>query len=130
HMDVEVLRNAAIVQQVSGDVVVMSPDGNARKLKAGDTIRDNEIIITPKGAKLVLVQVNGEVSVDENCVGCLDDTFAWREQPLGGDVEIDFTQAGDEAFDVNDIAAIQEAIFAGEDPTEILEATAAGGASG
>lgn len=129
-MDVEVLRNAAIVQQVSGDVVVMRPDGSARKLKAGDTIRDNEIIITSKGAKLVLVQVNGEVNVDENCVGCLDDAFAWREQPVGGDVEIDFVQTGNEAFDADNIAAIQEAILAGEDPTEILEATAAGGASG
>ncbi|MDK9759304.1 retention module-containing protein, partial [Vibrio sp. D173a] len=71
-MDVEVLRNAAVVKQVNGDVVVITADGSARKVKVGDTIRENEIVMTAKGAKLVLVDVSGEIPVDENCVGCLD----------------------------------------------------------
>ena len=127
-MDVEVLRNAAVVKQVSGDVIIMDADGTARKAKVGDTIRENEIVLTPKGAKLVLVDTSGDIQVDENCVGCIDEVFAWRDVPVEGDVEIDLSQLGDDSFGADDIAAIQEAILAGEDPTEILEATAAGGA--
>lgn len=129
-MDVEVLRNAAVVKQVSGDVAIMDADGTARKVKVGDTIRENEIVLTPKGAKLVLVDTSGDLQVDENCVGCIDEVFAWRDIPLQGDIEIDLSQLSDNSFGADDIAAIQEAILAGEDPTQILEATAAGGAGG
>ncbi|MDK9799874.1 retention module-containing protein, partial [Vibrio sp. D449a] len=126
-MDVEVLRNAAVVKQVNGDVVVITADGSARKVKVGDTIRENEIVMTAKGAKLVLVDVSGEIPVDENCVGCIDNAVAFNAEPVNGDIEINFDQLGDDTFGADEIAAIQEAILAGEDPTEILEATAAGG---
>ncbi|WP_254051704.1 hypothetical protein [Vibrio sp. Evd11] len=45
-MDIEVSRQVAVVEATSGDVVVVKPDGSARKISVGDIIRENEIVIT------------------------------------------------------------------------------------
>ncbi|MFA0627153.1 retention module-containing protein [Vibrio sp. 10N.222.49.A3] len=125
-MDIEVSRQAAVVEAVSGDVVVVTPDGNPRKVLVGDIIRENEIVITANNAELVLGAPNGEVLVGENCVGCIDQELSWADAPIAGEVNFDLEQSDDGAFTDDDIAAIQEAILGGADPTEILEATAAG----
>ncbi|WP_135443267.1 retention module-containing protein [Vibrio tasmaniensis] len=125
-MDIEVSRQAAVVEAVSGDVVVVTPDGNPKKVLVGDIIRENEIVITANNAELVLGAPNGEVLVGENCVGCIDQELSWADAPIAGEVNFDLEQSDDGAFTDDDIAAIQEAILGGADPTEILEATAAG----
>ncbi|WKY59163.1 retention module-containing protein [Vibrio sp. SNU_ST1] len=125
-MDIEVSRQAAVVEAVSGDVVVVTPDGNPTKVLVGDIIRENEIVITANNAELVLGAPNGEVLVGDNCVGCIDQELSWVDAPIAGEVNFDLEQSDDGAFTDDDIAAIQEAILGGADPTEILEATAAG----
>ncbi|MEZ9443540.1 retention module-containing protein [Vibrio sp. 10N.286.49.C3] len=125
-MDIEVSRQAAVVEAVSGDVVVVTPDGNPKKVLVGDIIRENEIVITANNAELVLGAPNGEVLVGDNCVGCIDQELSWADAPIAGEVNFDLEQSDDGAFTDDDIAAIQEAILGGADPTEILEATAAG----
>ncbi|CAV18376.1 retention module-containing protein [Vibrio atlanticus] len=125
-MDIEVSRQAAVVEAVSGDVVVVTPDGNPKKVLVGDIIRENEIVITANNAELVLGAPNGEVLVGDNCVGCIDQELSWADVPIAGEVNFDLEQSDDGAFTDDDIAAIQEAILGGADPTEILEATAAG----
>ncbi|EAQ52855.1 retention module-containing protein [Vibrio sp. MED222] len=125
-MDIEVSRQAAVVEAVSGDVVVVTPDGNPKKVLVGDIIRENEIVITANNAELVLSAPNGEVLVGDNCVGCIDQELSWADAPIAGEVNFDLEQSDDGAFTDDDIAAIQEAILGGADPTEILEATAAG----
>ncbi|MFZ3407247.1 retention module-containing protein [Vibrio chagasii] len=129
-MDIEVSRQTVVVEATSGDVVVVKPDGSARKVSVGDIIRENEIVITAHDAELFLGVPNGVVEVGENCVGCVDPELAWADAPIAGEVNIDLAQADDGSFNDDDLAAIQDAILAGADPTQILEATAAGGGQG
>ncbi|PTQ19382.1 retention module-containing protein, partial [Vibrio splendidus] len=129
-MDIEVSRQVAVVEATSGDVVVVKPDGSARKVSVGDTIRENEIVITANKSELVLGVQNDSIPVAENCVGCVDDNAAWVDVPIAGEVNFDLQQADAETFTEDDLAAIQEAILGGADPTQILEATAAGGGLG
>ncbi|PMO02283.1 hypothetical protein BCT19_20285 [Vibrio splendidus] len=129
-MDIEVSRQVAVVEATSGDVVVVKPDGSARKVSVGDTIRENEIVITANKSELVLGVQNDSIPVAENCVGCVDENAAWVDAPIAGEVNFDLQQADAETFTEDDLAAIQEAILGGADPTEILEATAAGGGLG
>ncbi|CAH7256565.1 Cadherin domain-containing protein [Vibrio chagasii] len=129
-MDIEVSRQTVVVEATSGNVVVVKPDGSARKVSVGDIIRENEIVITAHDAELFLGVPNGVVEVGENCVGCVDPELAWADAPIAGEVNIDLAQADDELFNDDDLAAIQDAILAGADPTQILEATAAGGGQG
>ncbi|PML53611.1 retention module-containing protein [Vibrio lentus] len=129
-MDIEVSRQVAVVEATSGDVVVVKPDGSARKISVGDIIRENEIVITANKSELVLGVQNDSIPVGENCVGCVDETAAWVDAPIAGEVNFDLQQTDAETFTEDDFAAIQEAILGGADPTQILEATAAGGGLG
>ncbi|MEZ8228527.1 retention module-containing protein [Vibrio splendidus] len=129
-MDIEVSRQVAVVEATSGDVVVVKPDGSARKVSVGDTIRENEIVITANKSELVLGVQNDSIPVAENCVGCVDENAAWVDAPIAGEVNFDLQQADAETFTEDDLTAIQEAILGGADPTQILEATAAGGGLG
>ncbi|MFA0470496.1 retention module-containing protein, partial [Vibrio sp. 10N.222.51.E8] len=129
-MDIEVSRQVAVVEAVSGHVVVVKPDGSARKISIGDIIRENEIVITANKSELVLGVQNDSIPVAENCVGCIDENAAWVDAPIAGEVNFDLQQADAETFTEDDLAAIQEAILGGADPTQILEATAAGAGQG
>ncbi|ROR20663.1 T1SS-143 domain-containing protein [Vibrio crassostreae] len=129
-MDIEVSRQVAVVEATSGDVVVVKPDGSARKISVGDIIRENEIVITANKSELVLGVQNDSIPVGENCVGCVDETAAWVDAPIAGEVNFDLQQTDAETFTEGDLTAIQEAILGGADPTQILEATAAGGGLG
>ncbi|MEL0609049.1 retention module-containing protein [Vibrio echinoideorum] len=129
-MGIEVSRQAAVVEAVSGEVIAVKSDGSARKISAGDIIRENEIVITANQAELVLGTPNGVTEVASNCVGCVDQDLAWADAPIAGEVNFDLQQADAGDFDDDEFAAIQEAILGGADPTQILEATAAGGGLG
>ncbi|WP_122975725.1 retention module-containing protein, partial [Vibrio coralliirubri] len=129
-MGIEVSRQAAVVEAVSGEVIAVKSDGSARKISVGDIIRENEIVITANQAELLLGTPNGVTEVASNCVGCVDQDLAWADAPIAGEVNFDLQQADAGEFDDDEFAAIQEAILGGADPTQILEATAAGGGLG
>lgn len=128
-MEVEIVRQARIVEEVNGDVIAVKPDGAARKVIQGETIQSNEIMITARNASVVLSADGVPSEIDENSIS-LDlesaETGAWHVAPVDGDVEFDLDQLGEGALSEDDIAAIQGAILDGADPTQILEATAAG----
>ncbi|MCE7565214.1 retention module-containing protein [Aliivibrio fischeri] len=113
------------IKNIEGDAYTLNKSGVPTKVNVGQSMNADDILFTGYDAKVV-VQIHGKlVTIDKNCISCLDETKS--EEPLQvknieGDIELDPTQSIDE----NDIAAIQDAILAGEDPTEILEATAAG----
>ena len=132
-MDVEVIRQPSRVKEVNGDVVIASPNGEARKAQVGENINIGEMIITAQGGTLVLEDVSETLFIDENCVSCIEpgDGFGWATAPVSGDIQVDDALLGEGALSGDELAAIQEAILAGADPTAILEATAAGaGTSG
>ncbi|MGC9459369.1 retention module-containing protein, partial [Vibrio genomosp. F10] len=126
-MDVNVLRHSQLVKEVSGDVIAVSPGGSARKVLAGETIDSDNIVITINGASVIMNNAESQLSViDENCVACVDETSTWNVAPIAGDVSVDLDKLSGAEFGEDDLAAIQDAILSGEDPTELLEATAAG----
>ncbi|MCR9675335.1 retention module-containing protein [Vibrio alginolyticus] len=135
-MSTQTVPQNAIVNAVKGEVLVLGLDGKVRSIKAGDELISGEVIITENSASLD-VQIHNELYlVDANCVACLPEpSFEQPEtllqSPVNGQVTFDPTAIEGANFDANDVAAIQQAILDGADPTAILEATAAGaGAEG
>ncbi|MEW4340429.1 retention module-containing protein [Vibrio diabolicus] len=135
-MSTQTVPQNAIVNAVKGEVLVLGLDGKVRSIKAGDELISGEVIITENNASLD-VQIHNELYlVDANCVACLPEpSFGQPEtllqSPVNGQVTFDPTAIEGANFDANDVAAIQQAILDGADPTAILEATAAGaGAEG
>ncbi|NAW81407.1 retention module-containing protein [Vibrio sp. V43_P6S15P86] len=134
-MSTHTVPQSAIVNAVKGEVLVLGLDGKARSIKAGDELISGEVIITENNASLD-VQIHNELYlVDANCVACLPEpSFEQPEtllqSPVNGQVTFDPTAIEGANFDANDVAAIQQAILDGADPTAILEATAAGAGAG
>ncbi|MFH4535302.1 retention module-containing protein [Vibrio diabolicus] len=135
-MSTQTVPQNAIVNAVKGEVLVLGLDGKVRSIKAGDELISGEVIITENNASLD-VQIHNELYlVDANCVACLPEpSFEQPEtllqSPVNGQVTFEPTAIEGANFDANDVAAIQQAILDGADPTAILEATAAGaGAEG
>ncbi|MEZ9564333.1 retention module-containing protein [Vibrio artabrorum] len=129
-MDIQVLSQAAVVEAVNGEVIAVKPDGSARKIAVGDIIRGNEIVITANGSELILGVQNNAIPIADNCVSCVDENGAWTAVPVAGEVNVDLEKVDAGTFTDDDFTAIQQAILGGADPTQILEATAAGGGLG
>ncbi|HHX8690165.1 TPA: retention module-containing protein [Vibrio diabolicus] len=135
-MSTQTVPQNAIVNAVKGEVLVLGLDGKVRSIKAGDELISGEVLITENNASLD-VQIHNELYlVDANCVACLPEPSFEQpktllQSPVNGQVTFDPTAIEGANFDANDVAAIQQAILDGADPTAILEATAAGaGAEG
>ncbi|MDD9196281.1 retention module-containing protein, partial [Aliivibrio sp. S3MY1] len=113
------------IKTIEGDAYSLNKSGVPTKVNVGQNLAQDSVLFTDYEAK-VTVQIHGKlVTIDKNCLSCLDETKPedpLQIQPIDGKVELDPTQSTNGI----DITAIQAAILAGEDPTEILEATAAG----
>ncbi|KHS68333.1 hemagglutinin [Pectobacterium brasiliense] len=100
-----------VIKFVIGQVFIVALDGSQRLLVAGDRVYSGEEVVT--GA-------NGAVSIT------LPDgkTLDLGRDSRWSDVSNASSQANADVAD--DVAAIQDAIAQGADPTQVLEATAAG----
>ncbi|HKJ94563.1 MAG TPA: retention module-containing protein, partial [Gammaproteobacteria bacterium] len=103
-----------LVIAIVGYVLVEGPDGIRKVLHLGDTVDSDDTIVTGDGANLSIGFPDGSVlDLGPDSQAMLDaDVFNPAE--AGGDI-----QAA--------IAAMQQAILAGADPTMLFEASAAGG---
>ncbi|QXE14340.1 Ig-like domain-containing protein [Pectobacterium atrosepticum] len=100
-----------VIKFVIGQVFIVALDGSQRLLVAGDRVYSGEEVVT--GA-------NGAVSITLPDGKTLD---------LGRDSrwsDVSSASSQKNADVANDVAAIQDAIAQGADPTQVLEATAAG----
>ncbi|WP_309545771.1 retention module-containing protein, partial [Pectobacterium aroidearum] len=100
-----------VIKFVIGQVFIVALDGSQRLLVAGDRVYSGEEVVT--GA-------NGAVSITLPDGKTLD---------LGRDSrwsDVSNASSQGSADVANDVAAIQDAIAQGADPTQVLEATAAG----
>ncbi|WP_367990179.1 retention module-containing protein [Vibrio sp. NTOU-M3] len=134
-MAVEVIGQQAVVQKVTGEVIAVEHNGNARIVNVGEILERNEILITVNRSSVVLVADGNQFLVDENCLACLYEPLADGDliavTPINGEVSVNTDLLNDSGITEDDFAAIQDAILAGADPTQLLEAPAAGaGASG
>ncbi|KAA1214970.1 retention module-containing protein [Vibrio cholerae] len=134
-MQSQVVTQPVTVTSLSGNVVVVNAQGQARIVNAGDVLQPDEIIITVNQSAIELQTIQGGVQIDENCVACLPEFSAdgqpeVQAAPVQGQINLDLAQLDTANFDEQAIAAIQQAILDGVDPTTALEAAAAGAGAG
>ncbi|MGY3894146.1 retention module-containing protein [Aeromonas enterica] len=104
-----------VVTQLKGKVYLVAADGSQKQLAEGDILPKDAVLITPEGASFkggnqtfTLSPTNEQQAEDETS----------QEPRLAQNVP----------GNANDIAALQQAILGGADPTKAFEASAAGGA--
>ncbi|WP_036186938.1 retention module-containing protein, partial [Marinobacterium lacunae] len=112
------------VDSVVGQVVAVAADGSERVLMAGDAIYADEVIRTGPDAQIEISMSSGGPVVLEGGQSWLatSDTYTPADQ-------FDTSEAVADTESFGDVDAIQAAILAGQDPTAIGEATAAGTAA-
>lgn len=107
------------IKAIIGEVTATSADGGVRTLQAGDRIFANDLISTGPG---------GAVEIEFNDGSVMDlgrDSQALLDNSVFNPDAAATAELGEEAVP-DDIAAIQQALLEGEDPTQVGEATAAG----
>ncbi|WP_315709782.1 retention module-containing protein [Brenneria uluponensis] len=102
------------IRFVIGQVFVVASDGTQRQLVAGDRIYNGEEVVTGNAGAVSILLPDGHT---------LD---LGRDSRWGDGTDITSQQPDPTA----DVAALQEAIAQGADPTQVLEATAAGAGNG
>ncbi|MET2949388.1 retention module-containing protein [Vibrio owensii] len=136
-MSTQAVPQEVLVDAVKGDVYALNLEGKVRAINVGDVLVPGDVIITENGASIEVIAEGSLYLVDENCVACIPaptpeaaSTEAVVQAPVDGQVNVDPTAAANAEFGAEDVAAIQQAILEGADPTAILEATAAGPGGG
>ncbi|MCX4193818.1 retention module-containing protein [Methylophaga sp. OBS1] len=108
-----------VIKAIVGTVTATAADGSIRTLQAGDRVYANEVISTgPSGAVEIEFADGSVMDLGRDSQAMLDTAVFDPEATDVAEAE------GQEVPD--DVAAIQQAILEGEDPTEAGEATAAG----
>ena len=120
-----------VVSQVVGEVYAVAGDGTRRPLIEGDRVYAGEQLQTgAAGAIAISLSNGGELTLGR------DSTLALNEQMLAGDqgnTAADTQETASDApsdADLTDVQQLQAAIDAGDDPTQVGEATAAGPGAG
>ncbi|HCC81441.1 MAG TPA: hypothetical protein DEQ25_09170, partial [Methylophaga sp.] len=110
---------AGIISALIGTATATAVDGTVRNLQVGDKVYPNEIITTGiAGAIEIEFPDGGVMDLGRNSQAVL------HSEAFELDVaEADTPPAADV---VDDIDAIQQALLAGEDPTQVADPTAAG----
>ena len=114
-------RVVATVVRIDGQVFARNADGEVRLLKAGDTLREGEVVITAAGGRVELAYADGgstTIPADSSVLITEDMTEATRPDARAAAVE-DAT-----------IAQVLQAIETGQDLEQVLEDPAAGLAGG
>jgi T1SS-143 domain-containing protein len=108
-----------IVKAIFGEATATAADGSIRTLQAGDKVFANELITTGPGGAIEIEFADGSVmDLGRNSQAMLDsEVFDPNATAVAEGAQEDVP---------DDVAAIQQALLEGEDPTEIGEATAAG----
>ncbi|RTE64748.1 retention module-containing protein, partial [Amphritea opalescens] len=106
------------VVSVSGEVVVVDSKGVERVLQSGEQVNPGDMVIVPANS-----QAEIDLGKAEPETVPADTTAILEVDPTTGEISLVFHSVNAETLDVADI---QAAILAGQDPTQILEETAAG----
>ncbi|MBV1790124.1 retention module-containing protein, partial [Marinobacterium sp. D7] len=116
----EVIGNVSFL---NGVAVAVSADGTERVLMVGDVIYADEVIRTGPDARIEIAMDAGSPVVLTGGQSWLAsaDTYTTADQ-------FDISEAVTDGGSFSDVDAIQAAILAGQDPTAVGEATAAGAA--
>src|SRR5687767_12810350 len=105
------------VTAVVGEAKATAADGTVRILQVGDQVRSDESISTSAAGSINVALESGKTL---DCGG--DVSLTLHESILG------VATAASTDAPASDVDAIQRAIAAGQDPSQVVAATAAGGA--
>ncbi|MBD8513689.1 retention module-containing protein [Photobacterium sp. CAU 1568] len=111
----------------NGVVFVIKPDGSVKPVDFAYQVQPDELVVANGYARYVMMQNGEPVLVDRPCPTCvlLDGAGVWVSD-LADNVQFEQPDS-DQAPPVGlDIEQLQALILAGEDPTEVFEAAAAG----
>lgn len=103
------------VKLISGNVTAIDSSGVERVLQLGDTVFADDVVVTSSRASVVIELRDGT-----------NLSMGGGSETLLNDEVYDPAVAQDIADRTSDIDAIQQAILAGADPSQVLDAPAAG----
>ncbi|MCW8327182.1 retention module-containing protein, partial [Photobacterium sp. SDRW27] len=129
-MDASSNSKAVDVKVADGMAFVIKGSDQVIAVKAEYQIQPDEIMVANPETRYVVLRDGEPVIVQEPCPTCValsDDGV--KVAAMENSVTFNPDYADQARFDSDKITAIQNAILAGEDPTSIFEATAAGSAS-
>ncbi|NVK41427.1 MAG: retention module-containing protein, partial [Oceanospirillaceae bacterium] len=120
---------AGTVTAISGTVVAVSADGTERVLALGDQVFEGETIRVLAGGSLGLTSPGGDVvALASGQEALITPEFYTEAAEFDSSQSVATADSAQQALGQSgEIDAIQAAILAGEDPTAVAEATAAGG---
>ncbi len=123
---------AATVTSITGTVVAVAADGSERILSVGDVLFEGELIRVASGGSVQLTGASGEmVSLASGQQALITPEFYTDAVLFDASQSVASGPSTGQALQqTGEIDAIQAAILAGEDPTAVAEATAAGQAAG
>ncbi|PMO56542.1 hypothetical protein BCT07_14735 [Vibrio breoganii] len=127
-MEEQVLITDVSVVETHGKAVVINASSAARAVKKGDTLQKGDVLLIGENAK-VMVQYGDKAEIfDQNCAVCVASVSPDEASQLASsqtDVALQLEQEQAQ-YTEQDIALVQQAILNGEDPSDALEAAAAG----
>ncbi|MFB9936176.1 retention module-containing protein [Photobacterium aphoticum] len=110
-----------------GVVFVIKENGEVKAVKSDYQMQPEDLILSNAETDFSLLQNGVPYTVNSSCPTCV---AVNEKEPkvvaLDNNVTFSEHNSADALFDEEDVAAIHEAILAGQDPTVILAATAAG----
>ncbi|WP_394167060.1 retention module-containing protein, partial [Photobacterium piscicola] len=115
---------------VDGEGFVLKPNQQPIAIVDFHTLQEDEVIVTNRDAKFIFMKDGIEQVVNLPCPTCTVLTPAGVETvELDNSLSFNGEAKEGKTFSVDDITALQNAILAGQDPTELFEAPAAGNES-
>ncbi|MCD9539532.1 retention module-containing protein, partial [Photobacterium carnosum] len=115
---------------VDGESFILQPNQQPIPIIDIHTLQMNEVIVTNRDTKFIVIKDGIEQIVNLPCSSCTVLTPAGAQTvELNNRLTFNGEAKDGSSFSVADITALQNAILAGQDPTELFEASAAGNES-
>ncbi|HIF9378837.1 TPA: retention module-containing protein [Photobacterium damselae] len=119
-----------VVKIQNGEAFILSASGKIVRVADKHALTEEEILLLDKNTQAMLVDEFGLESsaFSDNCISCIavNDNDQIIEQQLPETAQLNLSELLEGNVSGDEIAAIQNAILSGEDPTQTQEAPAAG----
>ncbi|ELV7518354.1 retention module-containing protein, partial [Photobacterium damselae] len=119
-----------VVKIQNGEAFILSASGKIVRVADKHALTEDEILLLDKNTQAVLVDEFGSESsaFSDGCISCIavNNNDQIIEQQLPENAQLNLSELLEGNVSGDEIAAIQNAILSGEDPTQTQEAPAAG----
>ncbi|HIF9315135.1 TPA: retention module-containing protein, partial [Photobacterium damselae] len=119
-----------VVKIQNGEAFILSASGKIVRVADKHALTEEEILLLDKNTQAVLVDEFGSESsaFSDDCISCIavNNNDQIIEQQLPENAQLNLSELLEGNVSADEIAAIQNAILSGDDPTQTQEAPAAG----